>query len=77
MKFEHNHNNDFDRLLIDAERGKLGRLTEAFLRPAYYGTSLSGVGTGGYDGKRLVARLKDANGDAIQNKSKKKRRSVY
>ena len=77
MKFEHNHNNDFDRLLIDAERGKLGRLTQAFLRPAYYGTSLSGEGTDGYDGRRLVARLKNANGDAIQNKSEKKRRSVH
>lgn len=73
MKFEHNHNNEFDRLINDAEHGRLGKLSLDFLRPAYYGTSLCKMGTGGYQGQRLVARLKHADRNTVQSQSKKKR----
>ena len=38
---KHEHNSNFERLLIDAERGRLNpKLSDAFKRPAYYGTSI-------------------------------------
>lgn len=74
MKFDHNYNLEFDKLINDAEHGQLGKLSKDFLRPAYYGTSLSGIGTDGYHGQRLVARLnKDAYRKTIHVKSKKER----
>lgn len=40
-KMSHDYNPEFDRLMRDAEHNRLNpRLSDAFRRPAYYGTKL-------------------------------------
>lgn len=55
---KHEYNNDFDKLLSDADHGKLKKINKRnFKRAAYYGTSQSSVPDfSGYDGRRLYAK---------------------
>lgn len=54
----HEYNNDFDRLMSDADHGRLklkNMSRKDFDRPAYYGTSLSPSGSSQYNGRPLSA----------------------
>ena len=55
-KIIHEYNLDFDKLLHEANFGKLPKPKLKFYKPAYYGTSLSGEGMGIYDGRKLIAK---------------------
>ena len=57
MTGAHQYNNDFDRLLWDAEHGRLKHKNKAdFYRPAYYGTSQCPIDDNNeWDGRRLYA----------------------
>ena len=55
---KHQYNPDFDKLLLDAEHGrlKIDQITD-FDRPAYYGTSVSpSGGSSQWDGRRLSVK---------------------